>query len=355
MFAVGLGVDAEVGFFDGADDVLEGGGIKGLDKDAGGVGCGEGGEGAEVGGGAVVIDADTVDKIGGSAAGAEAAEFVLEMVEGFFHGFFSFEEDFVNGHGRTPEECLLWFSVDVDHGADGFAVDDAGDVAGFFQVEDDDGDFAFHGEADGGHVHDAEIVSDDLAVGELVEHFGGGVFLGVGVEDAVDFGGFEEDFDAELGGAEGGAGIGGEKGIAGAGGEDHDAAFFQVADHAAADERLADLADRQGGGDAGRLAERLEHVLEGHGVHDGGEHAHVVGGGALDMTSGGECFTADEVAAADDDGDLDAALCDLCDLFGDADKLAGVEAKATFTAEAFAGDFQQDALELPGPVIRFPS
>jgi len=38
LLAVGLGVDAEVGGFQAADDVLEGAGVEGLDEDGGGIG-----------------------------------------------------------------------------------------------------------------------------------------------------------------------------------------------------------------------------------------------------------------------------------------------------------------------------
>ena len=56
-------------------------------------------------------------------------------------------------------------------------------------------------------------------------------------------------------------------------------------------------------------AEAFEGVLQGQAVEDGGEHAHVVGGGFLDdVAAGGELGAAEDVAAADDDGELHAAL-----------------------------------------------
>ena len=131
----------------------------------------------------------------------------------------------------------------------------------------------------------------------------------VGGVDAVDLGGLHEHVGVDLGGAEGGAGVGGEEGVAGAGGEDDDAAFFQVADGAAADEGLGDAVDADGGHArawAGRIVSIVSWKREG--VDDGGEHAHVVGGGARDVAGVGEGFAADEVAAADDDGELTPVL-----------------------------------------------
>ena len=57
--------------------------------------------------------------------------------------------------------------------------------------------------------------------------------------------------------------------------------------------------------------EALQGVLQGQAVEDGGEHAHVVGGGLLDdLAAGAELAAAQDVAAADDDGQLHAALDD---------------------------------------------
>ena len=65
----------------------------------------------------------------------------------------------------------------------------------------------------------------------------------------------------------------------------------------------------------------LEEVLQGETVHHGAEHAHVVGPGAPCRAAGARA--AEEVAAADDDGDLDTAAHRVGDLLGDADTTAG--------------------------------
>ena len=54
---------------------------------------------------------------------------------------------------------------------------------------------------------------------------------------------------------------------------------------------------------AGTDVAAFERVLEGEGVDDGGEHAHVVGGPVHVLGLVGDA--AEDVAAADDDGDLD--------------------------------------------------
>ena len=62
-------------------------------------------------------------------------------------------------------------------------------------------------------------------------------------------------------------------------------------------------------GDAGLL----ERVLEGQAVHDRGQHPDVVAGRAVHAL-GRRGHAAEDVAAADDDADLDAEAMDLGDL-----------------------------------------
>ena len=91
---------------------------------------------------------------------------------------------------------------------------------------------------------------------------------------------------------------------------------------AAADVRLGDAVHADGRHQPRLAAERFERVLQGQAVDDRGQHAHVVGRGFLDAgVAGGELGPAEDVAAADDDGDLHAALRRLADLLGDVRRL----------------------------------
>ena len=86
----------------------------------------------------------------------------------------------------------------------------------------------------------------------------------VGVVHAVDAVlGDEQHVGVDLDRAQGGGGVGCHEGVAGAGGEDDDAALLQVADGAAADVRLGDRLDRDGGLRADVAAGLLDGVLEG--------------------------------------------------------------------------------------------
>ena len=176
-------------------------------------------------------------------------------------------------------------------------------------VEDQDRQVVFHAVGDGRGVHDAQVAVADFFVGELAEQRGGRVFFGVGGEDAVDARGLHEDVGFELHRFLGGGRVGGDERRAGAAGEDHDAAFFEVAACAAADVRLGDAVHANGRHQPRLAAERFERVLQREAVDHRGEHAHVVGRGFLDAgVAGGELGAAEDVAAADDDGDLNAEL-----------------------------------------------
>ena len=105
---------------------------------------------------------------------------------------------------------------------------------------------------------------------------GVGVLEGIFIVDSVDAGGFGDHLGFDFEGAQRGGGIGGKEGIGGAGGEDDDAAFFEMAHGAAADIGLTDLRHLDGRHDAGLDALFFERVLQGQGVDDGGEHAHMV-------------------------------------------------------------------------------
>ena len=123
----------------------------------------------------------------------------------------------------------------------------------------------------------------------------------------------EDDVGLDFHRAQRGGGVGAEVGIAGAGAEDDDAPLFEVADGAAADERLGDRAHLDGGDDPRDHVLLLERVLQREGVDDRRQHAHVVGRRAVHAARA-RGDAAEDVAAADDDGRLDAHALDFGDV-----------------------------------------
>ena len=104
----------------------------------------------------------------------------------------------------------------------------------------------------------------------------------------------------------------------------------------AADETFGDLGDLDGTLDADREPLGFEGRLEGEGVHEGAQHAHLVGDGSLDSSLGGKGLAADEVSASDDDGDFMTGGADLRHFFGDVMKNVGIEPKAKIAGERLA-------------------
>src|SRR5688572_3226824 len=99
-------------------------------------------------------------------------------------------------------------------------------------------------------------------------------------------------------------------------------------------------------------AERLEGVLQGQGVDDRREHAHVVSGRFLDAGVGIlELRAAKDIAAADDDADLAPAIRGLLDLPRDVRDLLHTDAALAGMAQAFAGKLEDDAAEAGRSVV----
>ena len=97
-----------------------------------------------------------------------------------------------------------------------------------------------------------------------------------------------------------------------------------MTDGAQGDVGLGDLSHGDGCLDAGGHPRLLDEVLKGQGVHDGSQHAHVVGAGAIHAPRR-ELGAAEEVPASDDDGDLDSRAYGIGDLTGGVGDDIGVQ------------------------------
>ena len=104
----------------------------------------------------------------------------------------------------------------------------------------------------------------------------------IGAVDAVDLGCLEQDVGADLDGAQRGGGVSGEERVPGSRRENHQPALLQVANSASRDERLCHLRHRYRALQPARDAELLDGVAQCQRVDDRREHAHVVGGDAVD-------------------------------------------------------------------------
>ena len=216
-------------------------------------------------------------------------------------------------------------------------------LPGVSQVENDDRQAVVHAERDGRRVHHAQPLVDHLEVGNPVEARGGLVDHRIGGVDAVDLRALQDDVGLHLHRAQRCGGVGREVGVAGAGGEDHDAAFLEVADRPAADERLGNGPHFDRRDDARDHAVLLERILHGEAVDHGRQHAHVVARRAVHaLRARGD--STEDIASADDDADLDAEAADFRDVGGDARGDGGIDAELLLAHQRLPGQFQQDAL-----------
>src|SRR5215213_4632925 len=207
-------------------------------------------------------------------------------------------------------------SFGADDRADFFAEHDAGDIARYMEIEDVDRHAALPAKAYGRSVHHLEVALYDVEVRDPVEHGGRTVGLGIGRVDAFDLGRLEYGVGLDFERAKRGGRIGREVRVAGARGEDYDSPFLYVADGPAANERLGDFVHLDGGHHAGKDVLFFEGILQGKGVHNGGEHAHVIGRGAI-HPAGRKRDSAKDVSSPDDYGDFNLQVANVLDLFRD--------------------------------------
>src|SRR5262249_24424492 len=148
-----------------------------------------------------------------------------------------------------------------------------------------------------GGIHHLELLLERFQVADFRVALCVGILFGIAVVNAIHFGGFENDITIHLVGAEGGGGVGGEIGIPSATAENDDAAFFEMANGAAANEWLGHFLHGNGGLDAGFHLLLFHGVLKGERIDDRPKHAHVIAGDAFD-TAFGALDAAKNIAAA---------------------------------------------------------
>ena len=217
------------------------------------------------------------------------------------------------------------------------------------------GQVIVHREARGGGVHDGQMAREDLVIGDVVKLHGVLVDAGIGAVNAVDVLGKENGVGVDLAGAEHGGRVRGEIGAAGAAGEEDDLALLQMLDRALAGIGLGKGAHLRRGLDADGNVLLLHHVGDGEAVHDRGEHAHMVGAGALHVAAA-VLGAAPEVAAADDHADLHAELAAFLNRVAHAGDHIEIQTGLLLAGQSLTADLEQNAVIFGGNIVhgRFP-
>ena len=211
-----------------------------------------------------------------------------------------------------------------------------------------------HAERERGRVHDAQAALDRLEMRQRRQEGRVRVLLRIAVVDAPDPALRHQDrLGTDLERAQRGGRVGREERVAGAGREDDDPALLEVPHRAAADVRLGDLRDLERREDARVGPQPLERVLERERVEDGREHAGVVRRRAVHpLGRGGDAAV--DVAAADDDRELQPLRLDVDDLTGDLVDRLRVGAVLVIPHQRLARELQEDAAESGSGARRRP-
>ena len=220
---------------------------------------------------------------------------------------------------------------------------DLAEVARGVHVEDDDPEAVLAAEREGREVHDLQTAVEDLLERDFAEFRRRGVLLRVGRIDAVHAGALQHHVGLDLDAAQRRRRVGREVGIRRAAPDDHHVARFEVFDGTGFGVVFADGFHADRGEHLASDAVVFERRLERQRVDDRGEHAHLVALHAVEALFGAR-EAAEDVAAADDDADLDARCCGGFDLLGVGLQHLGGKPVFLSALQRFAAQFQEYSL-----------
>ena len=191
-------------------------------------------------------------------------------------------------------------------------------------------------------IHHGEPAGNDVVIGEPGEPGRERITHGIRTVDAVDFGGLQHDVGTDLDATQAGRGIGREERITRACRENHDFALTQAAHGMTAVIVLDDATHRNGRHDPARDVAPFQGIAQAQGIHDRGEHAHVVAGDPIQARRL-QCGATEQIAATHHKPDLDANADQLTDLQRHAVQDLRVDAEVLVAHERFARQLEQDA------------
>ena len=113
--------------------------------------------------------------------------------------------------------------------------------------------------------------------------------------------------------------------------------FFKKTDGFCTAHGVGNAVDEQSGKQHGFSALPNESLLHGHAVDYGRQHAHVVALNTVEPLAG-TLYAAENIAASNDDADLDTFLGDFNNLFGVFVQAIGVDAKLLLSHKGFAAE-----------------
>src|SRR5882757_1066747 len=231
-----------------------------------------------------------------------------------------------------------------DRCPDVLTLHDARQVTRIVEIEHPQRQAVVPAHDDRGRIHHVQLVGEDPVEGQRGKADGGRIPHRIVGIDTVHLGRLQEHVGVDFDRTQRRRRIGGEEGIAGAGGEYHHPPFLEMTHSPPADVVLADLVDTNGRHDARVHSQSLERVLHGKRIHDGGQHAHVIGRDAIHSRPG-EPGAAKDVATADDHGGLHAHRNDLLQFPGNTLEYGRVHAVVGGAEQRLTGQLDEDSGE----------
>src|SRR5210317_1791307 len=207
-------------------------------------------------------------------------------------------------------------SFSFDNGSDLVATNDTFNIAAGRQIKHEDRQVVVHTKGCRRRVHHLKTLLEDIQIRQLLVFDGIFVFRRIRVVNSVNFGRFENNFSTDYDSTQARCRVGREKRIAGARAKNNNTPFFEMANSPAADIWLSDLLHFNGGLDPGDRPRLFQGILQRQAVHDRGQHPHVVGTCTVHPHRG--CGnSAEDIAAANDDGNLDTKIDTPANFDGD--------------------------------------
>jgi hypothetical protein len=85
--------------------------------------------------------------------------------------------------------------------------------------------------------------------------------------------------------------------------------------------------------------EFFEGILQCEGIHNGGQHPHMIRGNAIEtLSAGGK--SAEDVSTTDDDADFDTQIMDVLDLAGDSLDDLRIDSEPLISHQSFTTELQ---------------
>src|SRR5450830_1504414 len=213
-------------------------------------------------------------------------------------------------------------------------------VTGLIHVEQQDWEMILAAKRDSRRVHRLQMVCQELVVPQLTVGCSGFVRTWIARVDCVHVCTLQENVRSDLDGSKSRHGVRREVRQTSPSHENDDTIPAEVFESPLADVRLTDLIQTQCRHSSCFESHLFERRLQRQSVHDGRQHPHVVGRGAVQTRTLGVGSSPD-VSATDDDSDLHAESKKLLHLSRDELQYRKIDARGGAAFQSFAAEFQQ--------------